>query len=208
VPATGLPITLGAAFAFEKNAVVHTVEHLHQVGSARVLAVARAAGASASVTLPRGSTADAGSVAATALDLAAAYGTLVGDGMVARPTSVARIDDPGATVYRLAPVRTRAIPAAVAKTVSAVLRTGPVVEPPPGISLSSFGRPVVRVATTSGRRSSWFIGCTPELSTAVVLVEPDPGGGPAHALTPADLEATGNPLGRAALIGVEVMAGR
>jgi membrane peptidoglycan carboxypeptidase len=208
VPATGSPITLGAAVAFEKNAVVRTVEHLRQVGTTRVLGLARAAGASASVTLPRGSTADAGSVAATALDLATAYGTLVDDGMVARPTSVARIDDPDATVYRLAPERTRAVPAAVAQAVSAVLRTGPVVEPPPGTPLPSFGRPVVRVATTSGRRSSWFIGCTPELATAVVLVRPDPRGGPAHAMTPADLAATGNPLGRAAQIGVEVMAGR
>lgn len=108
----------------------------------------------------------------SALDLASAYSSFAGDGLHAEPFFVTRVVAPDGTVlYEHAPDRQRVIPAETARKVNAVLEQ--VVSRGTGIN-ARIGRPVAgKTGTGEEWRDAWFVGSTPELTTAVWVGFPD-----------------------------------
>jgi membrane peptidoglycan carboxypeptidase len=111
-----------------------------------------------------------GSAAPHVLDMASAYATIAAEGKRAKPymiTSINRIEDKG-VVY----TPPREIEQVFDRTVMAdtthALRQ--VVERGSGSYAQNLGRPAAgKTGTSSGNKSAWFVGFTPQLSTAVAL---------------------------------------
>lgn len=102
----------------------------------------------------------------SALDMASAYATFAADGLHAEPTFVRRVTTADGTVlYESAPQRERVIPAETARQVNAVLEQ--VVSRGTGVN-ARIGRPVAgKTGTGEEWRDAWFVGSSPELTTAV-----------------------------------------
>lgn len=102
----------------------------------------------------------------SALDMASAYATFAADGLHAEPTFVRKVTAADGTVlYEAAPQRDRVIPAETARQVNAVLEQ--VVSRGTGVN-ARIGRPVAgKTGTGEEWRDAWFVGSSPELTTAV-----------------------------------------
>jgi membrane peptidoglycan carboxypeptidase len=110
--------------------------------------------------------------------MAAAYATFAGRGQQVAPTTIKMIESASGQVYfRNFPVVTQAFSTDVADTVTTALQA--VVANGTGIAAQGVGRPVAgKTGTTDNNRSAWFVGYTPQLATAVMLVKDGPTGRP------------------------------
>ncbi|MEE1929990.1 transglycosylase domain-containing protein [Streptomyces sp. TRM 70351] len=112
----------------------------------------------------------------SAIRMADAYATFAASGTQTEPYSVTRVvqggsDQPGFEK----PKREQAIDADVADNVTEVLRQ--VVEGPDGSGrkAAELNRPVAgKTGTTDNNESAWWVGYTPQLSTAVTMFRADP----------------------------------
>ncbi|WP_262505152.1 transglycosylase domain-containing protein [Streptomyces sp. TRM68367] len=111
----------------------------------------------------------------SAIRMADAYGTFADDGVHHEPYSVTKVLDGGRQLSGFtAPSGTRAMPASTADTVTNVLQD--VVEHGTGTNALALGRPAAgKTGTTDDYKSAWFIGYTPQLSTAVSMFKEGPG---------------------------------
>jgi len=116
-----------------------------------------------------------GTAAARPIDMAEAYATLAAGGVHTDPYIVRKVTSvDGGTNYDVVPSTQSVISAdVVADTVDAmqeVLRSGTATG-------ARFGRPAAgKTGTTSENRAVWFVGFTPQVSTAVAMYLPDANG--------------------------------
>lgn len=106
--------------------------------------------------------------------MAGAYATFAASGKQNDPYSVKEITSKDGTVFRHREVaRTeQAFTAEVADNVTDVLKT--VVEKGTGTNAQLTGREVAgKTGTTDGNKSAWFVGYTPQLSTAIGMYRMD-----------------------------------
>ncbi|MER5465665.1 transglycosylase domain-containing protein [Streptomyces sp. NPDC002668] len=115
-----------------------------------------------------------GTSSPSVIRMATAYATFAADGQHWEPFSVERVSHNGRTVYRHEGKPARAFSKAVAATVTDVLRS--VVDEPDGTGNNARlpGRNAAgRIGTTNGNKSAWFVGYTPQLSTAIDMYRLD-----------------------------------
>ncbi|MFJ8645263.1 transglycosylase domain-containing protein [Streptomyces sp. NPDC093546] len=110
----------------------------------------------------------------SAIRMAGAYATFAANGEQREPYSVKEVKKAGHTVYKHEDKASRKFSSAVASNVTDVLRD--VVEHPDGTGNNAAipGRHVAgKTGTTDGNRSAWFVGYTPQLSTAIDMYRMD-----------------------------------
>ena len=110
----------------------------------------------------------------SAIRMAGAYGTFADGGKQREPYSVTKVKREGRVVYAHKDESQQAFPAAVAGSVTDVLRD--VVENDEGTGRNARlpGREVAgKTGTTDGNKSAWFVGYTPQLSTAIDMYRRD-----------------------------------
>ncbi len=102
----------------------------------------------------------------TPLDMASAYGVFAGDGLRAEPVFVTRVTNrSGKVLYQAPAARHRVLSALTARKVNQVLQK--VVTDGTGVN-ARIGRQVAgKTGTAQNNSDAWFVGYTPELSTAV-----------------------------------------
>ncbi|MGW6566961.1 transglycosylase domain-containing protein [Streptomyces sp. NPDC054975] len=104
----------------------------------------------------------------SAIRMAGAYATFANNGERNEPYSVKEVRVKGQPIYKYKPQPKRAFSSAIASNVTDVLRD--VVEHPKGTGRKAAipGRDVAgKTGTTDGNNSAWFVGYTPNLSTAI-----------------------------------------
>ncbi|WP_405855511.1 penicillin-binding protein [Streptomyces sp. NBC_00090] len=104
----------------------------------------------------------------SAIRMAGAYATFANNGEQNDPFSVTKVVKGGQTVYQHKAAAKQAFTPAIAGNVTDVLRD--VVENPKGTGRKAAipGRDVAgKTGTTDGNKSAWFVGYTPQLSTAI-----------------------------------------
>ncbi|EKX65171.1 transglycosylase [Streptomyces ipomoeae 91-03] len=110
----------------------------------------------------------------SAIRMAGAYSTFAASGKQNDPFSVTTVEHEGLTEFDhddIADTK-QAFTAAVADNVTDVLKT--VVEEGTGTSAQLTGREVAgKTGTTDGNKSAWFVGYTPQLSTAISMYRMD-----------------------------------
>ncbi|WP_240136963.1 transglycosylase domain-containing protein [Streptomyces sp. MUM 178J] len=110
----------------------------------------------------------------SAIRMASSYATFAANGEQREPYSVTKVMHKGKTVFEHEDTSKRAFSTAVAGNVTDVLRS--VVEDPEGTGRKAAieGRQVAgKTGTTDGNRSAWFVGYTPQLSTAIDMYRLD-----------------------------------
>ncbi|MDC0768467.1 transglycosylase domain-containing protein [Streptomyces sp. HD] len=108
----------------------------------------------------------------SAIRMAGAYATFATSGKQRSPFSVEKVTDKDGEVYTHETVTKNAFTAQVADNVTDVLKT--VVERGTGTNAQLTGREVAgKTGTTDGNRSAWFVGYTPQLSTAISMFRLD-----------------------------------
>ncbi|MCW2870202.1 transglycosylase domain-containing protein [Actinacidiphila oryziradicis] len=108
----------------------------------------------------------------SAIRMAAAYGTFANGGQQNDPYSVTKVEHSGVTVYTHTAKPKPAFSSAVASNVTDVLKN--VVDKGTGTTAKLPGRQVAgKTGTTDGNRSAWFVGYTPQLSTAIGMWRKD-----------------------------------
>lgn len=102
----------------------------------------------------------------TPLDLASAYSSFAGDGLHAEPVFVTRVTNPdGDVLYQAPKARRRVLAPTTSRAVTEVLQE--VVTRGTGVN-ARIGRQVAgKTGTTEDHADAWFVGYTPELTTAV-----------------------------------------
>ncbi|MBW3590707.1 MAG: PBP1A family penicillin-binding protein [Actinobacteria bacterium] len=107
-----------------------------------------------------------GSEEVTPLEMASAYGTLANRGVYQEPALVSRITDASGDVIESGPKKPeRALEENIADNVTSILQG--VVTSGTG-TRANIGRPVAgKTGTAQNFQNAWFVGYTPELSTAV-----------------------------------------
>ncbi|WP_406138151.1 transglycosylase domain-containing protein [Streptomyces sp. NBC_01089] len=107
-----------------------------------------------------------GTSSPSAIRMAGAYGTFANNGRQNEPFSVTKVTSEGRTVYQHDQVEKSAFSSAIASNVTNVLKT--VVDKGTGTAARIPGRQIAgKTGTTDGNKSAWFIGYTPQLSTAI-----------------------------------------
>lgn len=159
-------INLVTATAHSVNTVF--VQLGEKVGVDKVIAAAHAAGLPDSTKLSKNGSMLLGSDSTHPIDEAAAYGTFAAKGVSAKPYVVQSVvDGDGKVIYQAKPQTTQAFSPAVASDVTYALQQ--VIKSGTGTS-AAIGRPAAgKTGTTSGNVSAWFVGYTPQLSTAVTM---------------------------------------
>jgi penicillin-binding protein 1A len=116
--------------------------------------------------LPAYPSAALGADGVSVLDMASAYATLAADGVRSDPVLVTRVTRADGSIVYTAPVtRTRVISANLARTVTGVLQQ--VVQRGTGTK-ARLDRPVAgKTGTAESWHDAWFVGYTPNVSTAV-----------------------------------------
>ncbi|MCX4665809.1 penicillin-binding protein [Streptomyces sp. NBC_01381] len=113
-----------------------------------------------------------GTSSPSAIRMAGAYSTFASRGKQNEPYSVKEVEHKGNTVFEHESQTKRAFDPDVANNVTDVLRT--VVEKGTGTSAQLSGRQVAgKTGTTDGNKSAWFVGYTPQLSTAISMYRLD-----------------------------------
>ncbi|WP_258050275.1 transglycosylase domain-containing protein [Streptomyces finlayi] len=113
-----------------------------------------------------------GTSSPSAIRMAGAYATFATSGLQREPFSVTKVLQKGAPVYQHASKRKRALDPIIADNVTDVLKN--VVENGTGTPAKLPGRDVAgKTGTTDGNRSAWFVGYTPQLSTAISMFRMD-----------------------------------
>ncbi|MFE2938547.1 transglycosylase domain-containing protein [Streptomyces sp. NPDC059255] len=108
----------------------------------------------------------------SAIRMAGSYATFATSGKQRDPYSVDRVLKGGKTIYQHKATATSAFPAAVADNVTDVLKS--VVEKGTGITAKLPDRDAAgKTGTTDGNKSAWFVGYTPQLSTAIDMYRMD-----------------------------------
>ncbi|MEV7613128.1 transglycosylase domain-containing protein [Streptomyces sp. NPDC089799] len=110
----------------------------------------------------------------SAIRMADSYATFAASGTHHEPFSVTKVIKDGQTLDGFeAPKAERAMDNAIADNVTKVLEN--VVQNGTGTKAKKLGRPAAgKTGTTDYNKSAWFVGYTPELSTAVTLFRTDP----------------------------------
>ncbi|MFJ3710299.1 transglycosylase domain-containing protein [Streptomyces sp. NPDC090053] len=107
-----------------------------------------------------------GTSSPSAIRMAGAYATFANNGRQNEPFSVTEVTNEGRTVYQHKQVEKMAFSTAIASNVTDVLKT--VVDKGTGTAARLPDREVAgKTGTTDGNKSAWFIGYTPQLSTAI-----------------------------------------
>jgi len=109
------------------------------------------------------------------LDQAVGYSTFENHGVRHDPTPVLKVTKTDGTVLEdnTHPAGKQVLNSAIADTITDLLR-GPVTSGTASKSLADFGRPAAgKTGTTDNNWNAWFIGYTPQLSTAVWLGHAD-----------------------------------
>lgn len=144
------------------------------VGTDKVKDVALAAGLRddeymANSTVPSYSI---GTSSPSAIRMAGAYSTFATSGQQNEPFSVKEVKYKGNVIYRHQKKSKRAFDPAIADNVSDVLKN--VVENGTGRPARLPGRDVAgKTGTTDGNKSAWFVGYTPQVSTAISMFRLD-----------------------------------
>ncbi|MDC2957406.1 transglycosylase domain-containing protein [Streptomyces gilvifuscus] len=108
----------------------------------------------------------------SAIRMAGAYATFASSGEQRDPYSVQKVTSRDGTVYSHKVVSKEAFTPQVADNVTDVLKT--VVDKGTGTSARLTGRQVAgKTGTTDGNKSAWFVGYTPQLSTAITMFRLD-----------------------------------
>ncbi|MHC3470299.1 transglycosylase domain-containing protein [Streptomyces sp. 7R007] len=108
----------------------------------------------------------------SAIRMAGAYGTFAASGEQRDPYSVQKVTSKDGTVFTHKDQPKQAFTAQVADNVTDVLKT--VVEKGTGTNAQLPGREVAgKTGTTDGNKSAWFVGYTPQLSTAITMFRLD-----------------------------------
>lgn len=160
-------------YAMQESVNTPYVQLGMDVGTDKVKDVALAAGlrkeSLASSNVPSFSI---GTSSPSAIRMAGAYATFATSGMHRDPYSVEKVTKQGQVVFQHEDKATRAFSAAVADNVTDVLKN--VVEEGTGTHAKLTGRDVAgKTGTTDENRSAWFVGYTPQLSTAVTMYRLD-----------------------------------
>lgn len=165
-------ITLREAMQWSANSPY--VQLGMDVGTDKVKEVAVAAGlrddrSMADSTVPSFSI---GTSQPSAIRMAGAYGTFATSGMQRDPYSVEEVKLRGEVIYQHKKVNKRAFDPAIADNVTDVLKN--VVEKGTGTPAQLPGRDVAgKTGTTDDNKSAWFVGYTPQLSTAISMYRLD-----------------------------------
>lgn len=114
-----------------------------------------------------------GTATPSALDMAGAYATFAGEGVRTDTYAVEKLTRNGNDVHLPARDQEQVYTADQANSVTQVLRS--VVESGTGTRAQALGRPAAgKTGTTDGDRSAWFVGYTPQLSTAIGMFRQNP----------------------------------
>ncbi|MFJ6211939.1 transglycosylase domain-containing protein [Streptomyces sp. NPDC092296] len=116
-----------------------------------------------------------GTSSPSAIRMAGAYATFAAAGTQVDPYSVTKVEKEGVKVYQHKSESKQAFSADVANTITDVLTN--VVEKGTGRNVRNLGltRPVAgKTGTTDENKTAWFVGYTPQLSTAIGLFGQDP----------------------------------
>src|SRR5918997_4824308 len=142
------------------------------IGEERAMDMARRLGITTNLEPPVASSA-LGSREVYPLDMAGAYAPFAAQGVRHRPYLVEEvIDRDGEVILRERDEGEQVISTDIARTVTDVLR-GPVSSGGTGAS-ANFGRPVAgKTGTSNESADAWFVGYTPQLSTAVWMGAPE-----------------------------------
>jgi penicillin-binding protein 1A len=161
-------LTLRDATKHSVNTVY--VQLLRDVGVEKTMDLARRLGDARSVYKPGayGLSVALGAVEASPLDMASAYGVWANRGLRADPTPIVRIvgSDGHVLEDNVKPKTTRVMKEELADTMNDILQ-GPL-SPGGTAGGKGIGRPAAgKTGTTDQNMNAWFIGYTPQLSTAV-----------------------------------------
>ncbi len=169
-------ISLLQAIEQSVNTVFVDVENQPDVGAAKVVDAARRAGIPDRVAIEPTLSATLGVASPTALDMAGAYATFASGGLRNPPRAVDRvIGSNGGVLFQAGPRPTRMFSQDVAAQVDLALQH--VVSDGTGRRARALGRPAAgKTGTTDSNLSAWFVGYTPQLSTAVSLFRTGPDG--------------------------------
>ncbi|MFJ6631092.1 transglycosylase domain-containing protein [Streptomyces sp. NPDC091376] len=108
----------------------------------------------------------------SAIRMAGAYGTFAAEGKQNDPYSVIKVEKGGKVIYEHEAATEQAFSSAIASNVTDVLVD--VVEDGTGKNARLPGRKVAgKTGTTDGNKSAWFVGYTPQLSTAIDMYRLD-----------------------------------
>ncbi len=108
----------------------------------------------------------------SAIRMAGAYATFAASGNQNEPFSVTKVENKDGVVFEHKSQPKQAFTAKVADNVTDVLKT--VVEKGTGTNAQLPGREVAgKTGTTDGNKSAWFVGYTPQLSTAISMFRLD-----------------------------------
>ncbi|PZT69087.1 penicillin-binding protein [Streptomyces sp. SW4] len=108
----------------------------------------------------------------SAIRMAAAYATFADSGKQREPFSVTKVTNKDGTLFTHKVETKQAFERKVADNVTDVLKT--VVEDGTGTNAQLPGREVAgKTGTTDGNKSAWFVGYTPQLSTAISMFRMD-----------------------------------
>ena len=112
------------------------------------------------------------------IDMASAYATFANEGVAVDPTVLKEVVGANeGTLVVLSPTPRQQFPPEVADTVNYALQR--VVTSGTGATAQGLGRPAAgKTGTTNGNLSAWFVGYTPQLSTAVMFVRDGKDGNP------------------------------
>jgi membrane peptidoglycan carboxypeptidase len=108
----------------------------------------------------------------SAIRMAGAYATFAASGQQNEPFSVQEVDNKDGTIFTHKAKPVQAFTSNVADNVTDVLKT--VVDKGTGTAAQLPGRDVAgKTGTTDGNKSAWFVGYTPQLSTAISMFRLD-----------------------------------
>ncbi|MGW8883301.1 transglycosylase domain-containing protein [Streptomyces sp. NPDC055749] len=113
-----------------------------------------------------------GTSSPSAIRMAGSYATFATSGIQREPFSVTEVKKKGSPVFQHESKKKRALDPIIADNVTDVLKN--VVEKGTGTPAKLPGRDVAgKTGTTDGNRSAWFVGYTPQLSTAISMFRLD-----------------------------------
>jgi membrane peptidoglycan carboxypeptidase len=167
--------TMGPAIAESSN--TYFAELAYDIGANNVAKMANRVGVSSLDPNKEdyGVTVTLGSYSVSPLDMAVGFATFANHGVKNDPTPVVKVTKPDGAVIEDNTVRegTQVLNTAIADTVTDLMR-GPITHGTASRTLSDFGRPAAgKTGTTDKNADVWFVGYTPQLSTAVWIGHTD-----------------------------------